>query len=79
MGGEVSKGLSGDDLDELKSSTKFDSKEIKEWYDKFNQDFPDGVIHEEEFIDMYSKMCPKGNTRQFASNVFKAYDKDGMY
>ena len=77
MGGESSRELSSDDLDELKKNTKFKPDEIKAWYDKFHTDFPNGVITEPEFIKMYSKMFPKGDARKFAKHVFRAYDADG--
>lgn len=79
MGGEASKGLSAGDVEDLKSSTKFSGSEIQEWYEKFHQDFPDGVIHEKEFIEMYSRMFPRGDARKFASHVFRSYDKDGLF
>ena len=77
MGGETSRELSTDDLDDLRRSTKFKPEEIRAWYDKFHKDFPNGTITEPEFVNMYSKMFPKGDARRFAKHVFRAYDSDG--
>ena len=77
MGGQASKGLSDDQLSELKSNTNFSGKEIQDWYDKFHEDFPDGVITQDKFIAMYCKLFPDGNPRSFAKHVFRSYDKDG--
>ncbi len=60
----------------LKSSTKFTAEEIRKYYEKFQKDFPDGKITKEEFAKMYTKANTTGDSRQFATYVFKAYDVD---
>ena len=55
MGSGESKELSQDQLDEIRTNTRFTGSEIKEWYDKFHQDYPDGVIKKEEFIEVGKK------------------------
>ena len=78
MGGSESRELSTSDLNDLKKNTKFRGDEIRLWYEKFHQDFPNGVINEPQFVSMYCKMFPKGDARRFAKHIFRAYDADGM-
>ena len=45
--------------------------EIKEWHDRFYEQYPAGVITHEEFISMYEDLFPKGDSRRFAEKIFK--------
>ena len=76
MGAGSSGGISPEELDQLKGSTSFSSREIKDLYDKFHRDYPDGVINREQFVEMYQEMFPKGDARLFAEHIFRAYDVD---
>ena len=56
MGASSSRELSASDVEELRKNTKFRGDEIRLWYEKFHQDFPNGVINEGQFVNMYCKM-----------------------
>lgn len=76
MGSESSKGLTPTQIDDLKYCTAFNSKEIRDWYDKFHHDCPSGKMSTERFIAMYKDLFPDGDAAVFARHVFDAYDID---
>lgn len=68
--------LTSDEIDDLKSRTHFSGHELRDWHEKFLADYPAGKITKPEFIDMYCKLLPDGDSYAFASHVFRAYDRD---
>ena len=69
-------GLSQEDLDFLKSHTRYDENTIKEWYKGFKQDCPNGRLTPPKFVDMYKLFFPSGNAEQFCDHVFRTFDTD---
>ena len=63
----------------MKTQYKFTAEEVKQWHKKFNMDYPNGVISQEEFVEMYETLYPKGDPTNFAKIVFNAYDADRKY
>ena len=63
MGSDESKALSQDEIDDIKENTEFSGKEIKEWYVKFHEDFPDGILKKDDFIQV-NTLC---------TELFKVY------
>ncbi len=63
-------------MEELKSNTAFTSQEIKNYYERFQDNFPDGQITKHDFVEMYAEMNPSGDSQRFAEYVFKAHDVD---
>lgn len=61
-------------LDELCKKTKFSKREIRTLYRGFKAECPEGVVHEEDFKDIYAKFFPLGNSSLYAHYVFKAFD-----
>ena len=69
-------GLSQEDLEFLKSHTRYDENTIKEWYKGFKQDCPNGRLTPPKFVDMYKLFFPSGNAEQFCDHVFRTFDTD---
>lgn len=62
---------------ELSKGTKFTSKELSSFFDKFKKDFPDGKITKDQFTILYKKMFGvDGDATEFCELTFKQYDKD---
>ena len=71
MGGSQSGNMKKRDVEDLKDLTHFSGSEIREWYDRFHEEYPAGVITEEEFAQMYEELFPDGDPSRFAGRVFK--------
>jgi len=69
-------GLSEEDMEFLKSHTRYDEATIKEWYKGFRQDCPNGTLSPTKFVDMYKLFFPSGNAEQFCDHVFRTFDTD---
>merc|ERR1712059_205036 len=80
------------DLDFLVSNTTLDEYSIQEWYEGFLRDCPSGELSSVQFVNMYSKIFPQREFREFmlalhvTSNgtpeeklgwAFRMYDVDG--
>ena len=68
--------LSAEDLDFLKAHTRYDENTIKEWYNGFKQDYPNGRLTPVQFINTYNMFFPNRNAEQFCDHVFKTFDSD---
>uniref|UniRef100_A0A182JDA8 EF-hand domain-containing protein n=1 Tax=Anopheles atroparvus TaxID=41427 RepID=A0A182JDA8_ANOAO len=68
--------LSKEDMDFLKSHTRYDESTIKEWYKGFKQDCPNGKLTPAKFVDMYKMFFPSGNAEEFCDHVFRTFDMD---
>ncbi|XP_015602500.1 neuronal calcium sensor 2 isoform X1 [Cephus cinctus] len=68
--------LSKEDMDFLKSHTRYDEATIKEWYKGFKQDCPNGRLTPTKFVDMYKMFFPSGNAEEFCDHVFRTFDMD---
>uniref|UniRef100_A0A1Y1K575 EF-hand domain-containing protein n=1 Tax=Photinus pyralis TaxID=7054 RepID=A0A1Y1K575_PHOPY len=68
--------LSKEDMDFLKSHTRYDESTIKEWYKGFKQDCPNGRLTPAKFVDMYKMFFPSGNAEEFCDHVFRTFDMD---
>jgi Ca2+-binding EF-hand superfamily protein len=83
--------LSQQDLADLQKVTKFDKKELQQWYKGgflcsaacaanavgFLKDCPSGNLTKEEFQKIYKQFFPFGDPTTFADYVFKVFDTDG--
>ena len=74
MGNKSSRGdkLSKEDLEFLRSNTRYDEGTINEWYKGFKQDCPDGKLTPDAFMKIYSKCFPTGNAKEFCDHVFRS-------
>ena len=69
-------GLSQEDLEFLKSHTRYNEQTIKEWYKGFKKDCPNGRLTPSKFVDMYKLFFPSGNAEQFCDHVFRTFDTE---
>merc|ERR1712080_612517 len=78
MGNKSSKGdrLTKEDLEFLRTHTRYDEGTITEWYRGFKQDCPDGRLTPGAFVKIYSKCFPSGNAGEFCDHVFRTFDTD---
>merc|ERR1712243_266933 len=78
MGNKSSKGdrLTKEDLEFLRTHTRYDEGTITEWYRGFKQDCPDGRLTPAAFVKIYSKCFPGGNAGEFCDHVFRTFDSD---
>jgi len=74
--GKAQSKLSQEDLAELQKHTKFDRKELQQWYKGFLKDCPSGSLTKEEFQKIYKQFFPFGDPTTFAEFVFNVFDKD---
>ena len=70
MGAEKSK-LRPNDVKALAEQTDFTEKEIKTWYNSFNNDCPSGRLTLNEFKNMYKNFFPDGDVTSFAQHAFR--------
>jgi len=75
MGKNQSK-LSEDQLRHLQESTRFDKKELQQWYKGFIAECPSGQLTHTEFQKIYNKFFPYGDPSSFADFVFNVFDTD---
>ncbi|XP_064625430.1 neurocalcin-like [Lineus longissimus] len=76
MGGGSSK-LSPDTLEDLRGSTAFSERELRQWYIDFRASCPDGRLDKKGMERMFKQIYPEGNAVRFAENAFRTYDKNG--
>uniref|UniRef100_A0A1B0BYZ0 EF-hand domain-containing protein n=1 Tax=Glossina palpalis gambiensis TaxID=67801 RepID=A0A1B0BYZ0_9MUSC len=62
--------LTKEDMEFLKSHTRYDEATIKEWYKGFKQDCPNGRLTPAKFVDMYKMFFPSGNAEEFCDHEF---------
>jgi len=68
--------LSKEDIYYLKTHTRYDEKEIKEWYRGFKHDCPNGQLTKQTIIDICNQILPGGNSSTFVDQIFRIFDKD---
>ncbi|MCJ1444285.1 MAG: Neuronal calcium sensor 1 [Stictis urceolatum] len=75
MGNRQSK-LSPAELAQLQRDTKFDKRELQQWYKGFLKDCPSGRLSKTDFQKIYRQFFPQGDANDFAGFVFQVFDKD---
>lgn len=68
--------IEADDLSELLILTSFKEDDLKRWYTRFIQDYPEGYLNEDEFHDIYSTIYNTSFCNHFAKHIFRSFDKD---
>ena len=68
------KSLPRAELVELTKKTAFTKREIKDWYESFQLDYPEGYLTVENFETIYTNIFPHGNTSVFAEHMFRVFD-----
>ncbi|GAA97402.1 uncharacterized protein L969DRAFT_87347 [Mixia osmundae IAM 14324] len=74
--GKAQSKLSHEQLQELQRNTKFDKKELQQWYKGFLRDCPSGKLDRAEFGRIYKQFFPFGDPSQFSEYVFSVFDED---
>ncbi|ANZ73505.1 N-myristoylated calcium-binding protein [Komagataella phaffii CBS 7435] len=74
--GKVASKLSSDDIHELRQTTKFDRRELQQWYKGFLRDCPSGTMTKDDFIKIYKQFFPFGDPTEFSAYTFKVLDTD---
>ncbi|KAF9329076.1 Neuronal calcium sensor 1 [Linnemannia elongata] len=73
MGRSQSK-LTTEELKDLQRCTRFDKKELQQWYKGFIKDCPSGELDKTEFQKIYKQFFPFGDPSTFADYVFNVFD-----
>ena len=68
--------MSGENLEFLKSYTRYDEATIKEFHESFMKDCPTGELTRDKFIDLYKLFIWTGNAEQYCEHVFRTFDTD---
>ena len=68
--------LSKEDLEFLKLNTNCDEKTIKRMYKEFKNKSRKGQLSPALFYDMYVRLCPTDNTKDYCNHVFRIFDAD---
>ena len=79
MGKSASK-LPTEKMKEYLRETTFTESELKLWYKYFMRECPNGSMDSDQFLSIYKLFHPSGRPDQFASHVFRVFDrnKDGV-
>ena len=75
-GKQNSEFLSDENLEFLKSYTRYDEATIKEFHKSFIKDCPNGQLTPDKFIDLYKMFIWRGNAEQYCEHVFRTFDID---
>jgi len=62
------------DIEDLKESSGFTEEQIKEAFQAFVTDHPNGKMKPKDFRDMMSKALPKKDASKMEKHVFRIYD-----
>lgn len=70
--------LSSKDVKFLTKQTGMEKQQIQEFFDKFNNNNPDGVLNKAEFTTLYCELRPEPVDKldEIATYVFGAFDSD---
>ena len=69
--------LNSNDIKKLTDLTHFSQQELKQWYQGFIKDCPDGILDREKFASMYCQFYDSANADEFSEHVFRTYDTNG--
>ena len=81
MGSLASKSnINPDDIVFLTENTQYNCRQVLEWFESFKREYPAGHLTQDQFVKMYSKFFPEGNSEDFCKHVFRVFDmnKNGI-
>ncbi|KXN66966.1 putative FRQ1-regulator of phosphatidylinositol-4-OH kinase protein [Conidiobolus coronatus NRRL 28638] len=73
MGKQNSK-LTQEQVTELQKITKFDKRELQNWYQNFINECPSGQLDRTDFKKIYKQFFPFGDPSTFADYAFNVFD-----
>merc|ERR1719430_1429091 len=71
-----SRRLTKEDVDFLKTNTKYDENTIKEWYKGFISDCPNGRLTPDSFMKINNQCFSSGKSVDFYEHIFRTFDTD---
>ena len=71
-----SRSLSRENLELLKSYTRYDEATIEEFHESFMKDCPTGQLTRDKFVDLYKMLICRGNAEKYCEHVFRTFDTD---
>ncbi|RWS10224.1 neurocalcin-like protein [Dinothrombium tinctorium] len=69
--------LSEEDVHYILRNSFLVEEEMRQWYDNFQVDCPDGRLDKPRLIEMYRKFYKKGSPEEFCDLLFRVLDRDG--
>ncbi|XP_057302321.1 neurocalcin-delta-like isoform X1 [Hydractinia symbiolongicarpus] len=72
--GKVNSKLPPSELRDLLLRTHFTEQELKDWYNGFKRDCPDGRLTLEQFTNIYSEFYGTSEAKRFAEHLFRTFD-----
>ena len=76
MGAKQSRTSLDRNLDYLQIQTGQDENTIKEQYQRFKSEFPNGKLTRKDFLKVCKELFPTENGDEFCQHVFRAFDTD---
>ncbi|CAF1191792.1 unnamed protein product [Rotaria sordida] len=70
----VSTELTDKQIASLKAITRYTEKEIREWYEGFIRDCPNGKLDKKKFIEVFKQFYPHGKPEKFCKYAFDTFD-----
>ena len=61
----------------VNKKTKFDEARIRNWYQAFSKECPDGKLTRDHLIKLFKKVFPMGDGEIFCDHIFRVFDDDG--
>ena len=68
--------LDSEKLEALKKQTNMDEGAIRELHNEFLKDYPSGKLNQQQLCQMYKRLFPKGNPKNFCRHLFRTFDLD---
>ena len=72
--GKTNSKLPPGELRDLLLRTHFTEQELKDWYNGFKRDCPDGRLSLEQFTNIYSEFYGTSEAKRFAEHLFRTFD-----
>merc|ERR1712055_796804 len=74
--GNSTRRLTKEDVNFLKTNTRYDEETIQEWYKGFISDCPNGKLTPGSFTKIYSQCFPSGKAEDFCEHIFRNFNTD---
>lgn len=75
--GQANGKLATRQLEDLSNKTDFSREQLKDFFVKFQKDFPTGYMTKDQFTKVYKDYYKTGESERFSEHVFRAFDDNG--